>query len=88
MKTGHVMRSMGVTLAAGAVGAGIALLFAPQSGARTRRMIRRKAEDLGDGARKVYDSVKENGNGTARTLAYRLRMSLNPRKAVERLTGT
>lgn len=88
MKSGRAMRTVGVALAAGAVGAGVALLLAPHSGARTRRLIRRKAEDLGDGARKVYDRVKVNGNGTARTLAYRLRMSLNPRKAVERFAGT
>jgi len=52
-----------------AVGAGLALLFAPQSGAETRRYIRRRArraaeqmrataEDLGDSVREKVDHVK------------------------------
>ncbi|HUO51165.1 MAG TPA: YtxH domain-containing protein [Gemmatimonadaceae bacterium] len=52
-----------------AVGAGIALLYAPQSGAETRRLIRRKArravdtarmagEDLADGVRDRVDRAK------------------------------
>ena len=36
MKSGRVMQTAGIALAAGAIGAGVALLFAPQSGARTR----------------------------------------------------
>lgn len=52
-----------------AVGAGLALLFAPQSGAETRRFIRRRArrageqmrtaaEDLGDDVRDKVDHLK------------------------------
>ncbi len=79
MKVGRVVKSAGVMLAAGAVGAGVALLFAPYSGVRTRRMIRRKAEDVSHEAREIYERVKESGTGAARTLAYRLRMKLVPR---------
>jgi gas vesicle protein len=39
-------RAIITSLAAAAVGAGAALLFAPQSGERTRRQIRHKTEDL------------------------------------------
>jgi gas vesicle protein len=39
-------RAIVTSLAAAIVGAGAALLFAPQSGERTRRQIRRKTEDL------------------------------------------
>jgi gas vesicle protein len=40
------------------VGAGVALLFAPQSGEETRRLIRRKAKHLADDARDRYDDVR------------------------------
>ena len=85
MITERSMRSVGVAVAAAAVGVGVALLFAPHSGARTRRLIRRKTEDVGHGVREAYERAKENGNGAARTLAYRLRMKLAPRIATERL---
>lgn len=41
------------------VGAGVALLFAPQSGADTRRMIRRRAKTLAHEAQDGYDGVKD-----------------------------
>jgi len=58
-----------------AVGAGLALLFAPQSGAETRRFIRRRArrageamrataEDLGDNVRDQVDHVKRRVEDT------------------------
>jgi gas vesicle protein len=40
-----------------ALGTGIALLFAPQSGAETRRIIRRKAQDAKDAVADVVDEV-------------------------------
>ena len=47
-------------LAIGAlVGAGLALLFAPQSGEETRRLVSRKAKHLAREARDRYDDVKE-----------------------------
>jgi gas vesicle protein len=39
-------RAIITSLAAAALGAGVALLFAPQSGARTRRQIGRKVKNL------------------------------------------
>jgi len=86
MTTGRFARSLGIVLAAGAVGAAGALLFAPQSGARTRRLIGRKTEDLGHGMLQAYERIRDSGNSAARTLAYRLRLSLAPRMARERLT--
>ncbi|MBN2100901.1 YtxH domain-containing protein [Candidatus Dojkabacteria bacterium] len=47
-------RSMGVAsflagaVIGGVVGAGVALLFAPRSGEETRKIIKKKAEELGD----------------------------------------
>lgn len=41
------------------VGAGIALLFAPQSGEDTRRLIRRRARKLADAAREKYEEMRE-----------------------------
>jgi len=83
MKASRVVRTMGTVLAAGAVGAGVALLCAPHAGYKTRRMIRRKAEDSVDGVRGAYGVIREAG-GDARRQAYRLRMRLLSRKRIER----
>jgi len=42
------------------IGAGVALLLAPQSGERTRRKIARAAEDLGDTTRDRLDEAGED----------------------------
>lgn len=42
------------------IGAGVALLVAPQSGRRTRRQIQRVAEDLGDTTRERLDDAGED----------------------------
>jgi gas vesicle protein len=78
-------KAIGIALAVGAVGAGTALLFAPQSGARTRRMFRRKAEDIGQGFREAYHEVIEKGKGNGVSkVAYKLRMRLAPKRSAER----
>ena len=41
------------------VGAGIALLFAPQSGEDTRRIIRKKARRIANQAQDRYEDVKD-----------------------------
>ena len=41
------------------IGAGVALLFAPQSGEDTRRLIRRKAKRLATDARDRFEDVKD-----------------------------
>ncbi len=46
-------------LVGGAVGAGLALLLAPQSGKKTRRQIRDIAEDLSEQASGYADRVKK-----------------------------
>lgn len=47
-------------LAIGAlVGAGVALLFAPQSGEETRHAVARRAKHMARGARDRYDDVKD-----------------------------
>jgi gas vesicle protein len=40
------------------IGAGVALLFAPQSGEATRRLIRRKAKRISDDAHDRYEDVR------------------------------
>ena len=70
-------------LAAGAIGAGVALLFAPQSGQRTRRLIRRKAEryiqdagdDVAEKTRGLYFWGKLAADGTARKLRRKLHVA-------------
>ena len=81
MKARRLMSNVGLALAAGAVGATGGLLFAPQSGRRTRRLIGRKAEDIAHGARQMYERIKESGNGAGQMLTNRLRLSLAPRMA-------
>jgi gas vesicle protein len=41
------------------IGAGVALLFAPQSGEDTRRLLRRRARRLARDARDRYDDLKD-----------------------------
>ena len=41
------------------IGAGLALLFAPQSGEETRRVVRRKAKKLAAEAQDRYDDLKD-----------------------------
>ena len=41
------------------VGGGLALLFAPASGARTRRNLVRSARQMGEGARDAMDDARE-----------------------------
>jgi gas vesicle protein len=43
-----------------AIGAGVALLFAPRSGEETRTRIRRKARRAGDAAREVAEGVTDS----------------------------
>ncbi|HXY30738.1 MAG TPA: YtxH domain-containing protein [Gemmatimonadaceae bacterium] len=46
-----------------AVGAGVALLLAPQTGEETRRAIRRRAKELGDAAREAAGDLGEKARG-------------------------
>jgi gas vesicle protein len=56
----HRARTFLAGLAIGAlVGAGVALLFAPQSGEETRRTVTRRATHLARAARDRYDDVKD-----------------------------
>ena len=48
-------------LVGAAVGAGIALLVAPQSGHQTRRMLRRQYEDAADYVAGQADAARERG---------------------------
>lgn len=41
------------------IGAGVALLFAPQSGAETRRLLRKKSRRIAAGAQDKFDDVKD-----------------------------
>ena len=56
----RVVRTVSTSLAAAAVGAGVALLFAPQSGQRTRRQIRRTAERYAQDLRDEFDERVHN----------------------------
>jgi len=60
----------GVALGA-LIGAGVALLLAPQSGQRTRRHIVRAAEDLTEGARDTIGDAAEDARRAARQAAHR-----------------
>lgn len=56
----HRAKTFLTGLAIGAlVGAGVALLFAPQSGEETRRTVARRAKHLAREARDHYDDVKD-----------------------------
>lgn len=73
--------TLGTCLLAGTIGAGVALLFAPHSGQRTRRLIRRKAEQyIQDAGDDVFEKTEELylwGRQAAEDTARRLRRKLN-----------
>jgi gas vesicle protein len=83
MSIRSVAGKCGNWLAAGAIGAGVALLLAPQSGQRTRRLIRRKAEryvqDAGDEVAKktrdLYIWGKQAADGKARRFRRKLHVA-------------
>ncbi len=63
----HRMRTYGAFLAGGLIGAGVAILFAPHSGKRTRREIRhlgkkvlRKSEAIGMDLRHSLDNLVDD----------------------------
>jgi gas vesicle protein len=55
---------LGTFLLGAAIGAGLALLFAPRSGAETRADIRRRARDARDAAKRVATGVTESVTDT------------------------
>ena len=66
-------RRIGVALLAAAAGAGVALLLAPYSGERTRRLIRFKAESF---AKDLRDEVNASAAAFYRTGAASTRRAL------------
>jgi gas vesicle protein len=57
-------------LVGGAIGAGLALLFAPDSGTETRRKIKEGVEDAGDWAKDKYQDARykvSEGTGKVRS---------------------
>ena len=82
--TGHAKWISCSFLFGAAAGAAVSLLFAPQSGWRTRRLVRRKTEEgvdyligqgeeLADKSREVYDRGKEWANDGARRVERKLK---------------
>jgi gas vesicle protein len=50
-----------------AAGAGVALLYAPQSGEKTRRQVRRRLEDAGDYVKDTADSISDRAGKAYKT---------------------
>jgi gas vesicle protein len=75
--------TVGTCLVAGTIGAGVALLFAPHSGIKTRRLIRRKAEqcieeakaDMAERTEELYLRGKQAAENTARKLRRKLNLA-------------
>jgi len=83
MSNRPIAATLGTCLVAGTIGAGVALLFAPHSGLRTRRLIRRKAEhyiqearaDMAEKTEDLYRRGKEAAEHTARRLRRKLNLA-------------
>jgi gas vesicle protein len=75
-------RTFGIVLVAAAVGAGVALILAPYSGEKTRRLIRFKAEsyakDLADEANARAAALYKNGADRTRRALKRLGRKISP----------
>lgn len=50
-----------------AAGAAVALLYAPQSGEKTRRQVRRKLEDASDYVKDAADTISERASKAYKT---------------------
>ena len=81
----RTFKTVVTALAAAALGAGIALLLAPQSGEKTRRQIRRKVEDgvtdIRDTVNAKAHKVYQRGADRAYYLARSVRRSIPPKLA-------
>ena len=83
MKIRSTAAKIGNWAAAGAIGAGVALLFAPHTGRITRRLIQRKAQDyileardeVAEKTGDLYIRGKQAAEGTARKLRRKLNMA-------------
>ncbi len=60
---------VGWLLIGGAIGAGIALLYAPVSGKETRKLIRRKAEDARDTVVEASGQVRDRVSEASESVA-------------------
>ncbi|HXE59908.1 MAG TPA: YtxH domain-containing protein [Gemmatimonadaceae bacterium] len=60
-----------------AVGAGLALLLAPQAGDETRRLIKRRARRLGEHVSESVEDLRDDIRRSARRGEKRLRQRLN-----------
>ncbi len=56
---GSILAFLGGVVVGALVGAGIALLLAPESGDLTRRRVRRKLDELKEGAREHFDEARD-----------------------------
>jgi len=82
---------IGLFLLGAAVGAGLALLFAPQSGEETRADIRRvarkakrKARDLGESGKEFAEDLARTGRGAVEDLADTGRSAIREVKRTSR----
>ncbi len=78
----NTARTIGISLLAAAVGAGVALLFAPHSGEKTRRLIRFKVQEYAKDVREqVSDNASalyKNGADSTRRALKRLGRTIKP----------
>jgi gas vesicle protein len=72
----RTVRAIMITVSAAALGAGAALLLAPQSGERTRRQLRRKTEDLIHDIRKNAEQRAHDAYDLGRSKAQRIRRQM------------
>ena len=81
----RTFKTVVTALAAAALGAGLALLLAPQSGEKTRRQIRRRLEDevtdIRDSVNAKAHKVYQRGADRAYHLARSVRRNIQPKLA-------
>jgi len=76
--------SIGPFILGAAIGAGLALLFAPRSGAETREDIRRRARKARDAAQRVASGVTESATDTFQDARRRVEEQIDAaRSAIE-----
>jgi hypothetical protein len=69
-RRGNTLSAVGLVAAGAAVGAGVALLFAPEAGTETRKRIGRQVEKLGQSASETVQQVVNELPGRAESHAH------------------
>ncbi|MBN1618614.1 YtxH domain-containing protein [Candidatus Dojkabacteria bacterium] len=71
-RASNIFSFLGGAMIGGVIGAGVALLFAPQSGKETRELLKKKVEDVGEDIKKFQKKMEPKLKQVKQNLAKTL----------------